>query len=154
MLAMIAARTTGIPLPARSAYPQIPKRRVATLGMYDSRFANIAMMPATTATFHQLATTRWESPLVRYVEYSSSDIPVPSQKRMPRASHDSLRGKSASTRSASHFRNAVADDEPFFKISTSSARNSGMGDFLPVTVIFFHLDTRTSSSGERRSTGA
>lgn len=151
---MSAARTTGTPLPASDAYPQIPQRRNAALARNGRRRANIASTPPTTATFPPLATTRCDNPLFRYPAYSSSDIPVPSQKRMPLARPASFLGKRRSVNPPNQ--TLAPDIAPGrgFAIVTTSARISGIVVFRPVALIFFRSVISTSSPGERRSTAA
>lgn len=67
-LDMRDARMTGIPDQASAAYPQIAESNINARGIYANLLANIATMPANTAILPQLATTKCESPLVRYSE--------------------------------------------------------------------------------------
>lgn len=65
MLDIIAARRTGIPAPARTAYDQMPDMSNGMQKTSGSLLVKTAKIPATTATLPPLATTRCESPLIR-----------------------------------------------------------------------------------------
>lgn len=151
---MNAARMTGIPLPARAAYPQIPQRRKAVLVKNGSRLASTASIHPTTATFPPLATTRCDNPLVRYPAYSSSDIPVPSPKRIPLARPASFLGKIRSVMLPSQERVSDMESGCGVLMVTTSARISGSVVFRPVATFFLHSVISTSSPWERRSTDA
>lgn len=65
-VAMMAARTTGTPLPANSAYDHIQASNVAARNGNGKRFMRKKRIPASTATFPPLATTKCDNPLFLY----------------------------------------------------------------------------------------
>lgn len=64
-LAINAARIMGIPLPARSAYPQTVASIRGIFVIGPSRFASSSTNPAMAAIFPPLATTKCDNPLNR-----------------------------------------------------------------------------------------
>lgn len=65
MLAIIAERIIGIPLPARRAYPHTVPNITGIFVIGPNRFASSSTNPATAAIFPPLATTKCDNPLNR-----------------------------------------------------------------------------------------
>ena len=65
-VAIAAARTTGMPLPAKNAYDHIHASNETARNGKGKRFMRKKRTPASTATFPPLATTKCDNPLFLY----------------------------------------------------------------------------------------